>query len=203
MCTAFALVVLVAAPPAAEAAGVRRCLSRDGVMIYTDKRCEYFQAQELPSRSRPGGSAAAAGPRLSGNAFGTQGPAGSARPLPAGCPARTARGLPGHIDFAHGLRDVNRLAALYHWPGLSGAAAGPILAQLQRVVDAQVLRVEFERPGQADGYGYSTAYGPAFARPRVKPLLRVEFGLDAGPGLQTLHFDLVRHAGCVWLANLR
>lgn len=197
------LIALLAAP-AADAASVRRCLSPEGVTIYTDKRCDYFHALELPLRSRPGGSAPAIGARPVGNAFGAQGPLGSARPLPAGCPASTAQGLPWQIDFAHGLRDVNRLAALYHWPGVSGSASVPILAQLQRVVEAPVLRVEFERPGRDDYYGHAAAYDTAFRQRPARPLLRVEFGdVEIGPGLQTLHFDLVRHAGCVWLANLR
>src|SRR4051812_27576641 len=91
------LLLCCAAFPAA--ATVRRCVAPDGTLVFTDRRCADVGAVERPQSDTAPAVAPRAGYR-------------------SACP-RTLRDLVDELRTAVDTRDVNRLAAIYQWAGLS------------------------------------------------------------------------------------
>lgn len=108
--------VLATAPDAA--AQVRRCVTNDGQVIYTDRRCEALGAQERAAPPRPALRA----------------------PYRGGC-ARTLRDLVFEVTEAINARDANRLAGYYHWTGMSHAQAYATLARLDAIVQRPLVEI--------------------------------------------------------------
>lgn len=182
------LLLLLQAWPAPGTAQVRRCAGADGQLIYTDKQCSQIGATERV-------------PHASGNAL---------PPYRGGCSRRLAElvyGLSGAIDA----RDVNRLAALYDFTGMStrqgyavmtrldgivgrglvdiapiyATAAAPVLAEDGSVLDAN-----------ADGY-----YPQPEPRRRAPVGLRIEQVFADGVTLRRTAFGLRKRLGCWWLTG--
>lgn len=140
---------LAAIPPApARAQQVQRCMGADGRAVYTDRRCDDIGAVD---RLPPAG--ATEGPRL----------------FRGGCP-RVLSQLVGEINAAVQGRDVNRLAGIYDWSGVSDASASRILDRLEAIVErplvdiAPVYGETAERPAPAPepaGTEAATASAPA------------------------------------------
>lgn len=113
---------LAATTPWTAAAQVHRCETADGRTIYTDKAC-----QDIGAADRlPRGEAAA-----------------GAAPHRRGC-SRTLQDLTLELTMAIDARDANRLAALYHWPGIGTRSGYAIMDRLDAVaqrplVDARPL----------------------------------------------------------------
>jgi hypothetical protein len=104
---------LVAALPAqVHAQQVQRCTGPDGRTVYTDRRCDAIGAVDrMPQAGTADGS----------------------RLYRDGCP-RVLSQLVGEIGAASQARDVNRLAGIYDWSGVSGKAASRLLDRLEDVV---------------------------------------------------------------------
>lgn len=118
---AACLLALVALPSLlpARAQQVQRCMGADGRAVYTDRRCDDIGAVD---RLPPAG--AAEGPRL----------------FRGGCP-RVLSQLVGEIGAAIQGRDVNRLAGIYDWTGVSDASASRVLDRLEAIVERPLVDI--------------------------------------------------------------
>jgi hypothetical protein len=177
---AFATVATV---PATASAQVRRCTTSDGQPLYTDRRCEDLGATE---RRLPTGSGT--GQRL---------------PYRGGC-ARQLQDLMFEVSTAIDGSDANRLAGVYHWPGLSSRSGYAIVSRLDAIVrrplaDIRVLRhSERAAPGAA---GATDATYYAQHESRLPPVgLRIDQVLADGVTPTHTTFGLRRHMGCWWVS---
>ena len=180
----------VAAPAFAQA--VRRCESLDGRPVYTDKRCEDIGAIDaLPRPSAP----------PAGNTGGSM--------LGRGC-SRTLSDLVYRVTSAIDNHDVNKLAGVYQWAGVSDAAASRILDRLEVIVDRPLLDIVPIRPvpppltddagnvidANVDGY-YPQTVAPQ--RPTgLKVMQTTRRGVGAGTA--STSFGLRRSYGCFWIS---
>ncbi|KAF1686065.1 hypothetical protein B1992_09715 [Pseudoxanthomonas broegbernensis] len=111
----------VAQNPAPAAGPVQRCVTDEGRTLYTDRRCADLGAVDrVPP---PRGTAATDG-----------------RLQRIGC-ARTLGALAGEVGAAVRAGDVNRLAGVYDWAGVSNASASRILDRLEAVVARPLVDV--------------------------------------------------------------
>lgn len=114
----------------ARAQEVQRCTTLSGDTVYTDKRCEDIGAVDrLPDAAA--GGVATAGPLYRG-----------------GC-SRTLSDLVHQISAAIDAKDVNRLAGIYQWAGVSDASAHRILNQLEAIVQRPLVDIVPIRPEPA------------------------------------------------------
>lgn len=180
-CIALALLALAGtALPRPAAAEVRRCMLDNGQTLYTDRRCEDLGAVERRAPAHAGG---AAGTRL----------------YRAGC-ARNFQDLLYELTTAIDSRDVNRLAALYHWPGMSATPALRVMRQLDAIVQRPLVDIVPIPAAAADGedefdgyYVRTTARTPPVA-------LRLEQTLANGTTPSRTVFGLRRHMECWWVS---
>ena len=182
-----ALALACPAPPA-HAQKIRRCATAQGTTVYTDKRCEDIGATDrLPAAVPSGGIG---GPRLHRDAC-----------------SRTLSHLVQQIAGAVNARDVNRLASVYQWNGVSDAGASRILDQLEAVVSRPLVDIVPVRPppppvldeqgtvvdGNQDGYYPQTHV-------RQRPVgLRLEQTLANGSTPSQTVFGLRRSYNCFWI----
>jgi hypothetical protein len=157
---AIATIPLASAPmhvARAQDAGLQRCMGADGVAIYTDRPCD------------------------------TQGAGVRDAPRAWNAPVRrrppcalSAEDLLWGVRSALEAQDVNRLAAYYHWTGISNTEAGYLMNRLMQIsdrplVDARLVFVEREIPVTAL---------PPLAAPRALPAAEdplAEPSADAAP----------------------
>ena len=179
--------LLACLPFAAFAQKVQRCSTMDGNTVYTDKNCEDVGAMD----------------RLPRVTSGTSGSSGIYR---AGC-ARTLSDLVYQITAAIENKDVNRLASLYQWNGISNASANRILNKLEAIVDRPLVDIAPVRPAPppiVDENGLvvddnSDGYYPQTAT-RQRPVgLRVEQTLKNGSTPSRTVFGLRRAYKCFWI----
>jgi hypothetical protein len=177
-----------ASPARAQQQGVQRCTTMGGDTVYTDKNCEDIGAMDrLPSASSTGPSAAGALYR-------------------GGC-SRTLSDLVAQVSMAISAGDVNRLAGVYHWRGVSDAAALRILNQLDAVTQRPLVDIVPIRPAPApvvdaggavvdanqDGYYPTTTQ-------RSRPVgLRVVQTLKNSATPSNTTFGLRRAYNCFWI----
>lgn len=147
------LLCLTAATPWTAAAQVHRCETADGRTIYTDKACQDIGAADRLPRGE-----AAAGASLHRRTCN-----------------RTLQDLTLELTMAIDARDANRLAALYHWPGIGTRSGYAIMERLDAVaqrplVDARPLFPEdvpavTSTPLPAPAPGTAATAGPEAAHP--------------------------------------
>lgn len=121
---AFAVLSLWLAPclPQTADAQVRRCETADGRTVYTDKACQDIGA--VDRLQRDAGNTGASSHRRQ-------------------C-SRTLQDLTFELAMAIDARDANRLAGLYHWPGIGTRGGYAIMDRLDAIaqrplVDARPL----------------------------------------------------------------
>ena len=189
--------------PRAAHADVRRCVTASGQTIFTDRKCEEVDAVERLPRDSP----------TSGT-----------RPHRAGGCARTLQDLVFEMTAAIDGRDANRLAAVYHWPGMSVDAGYRIWSRLDVVANRPLVDIvpvmpvsrpapqpepvvdasrdgratEATRPSQPDPPADPDLYPQTSVR-RDPVGLRVEQTLGNGSTPARTVFGLTRHFGCWWL----
>jgi hypothetical protein len=176
----------VAAPALAQK--VQRCTTMGGETVYTDKRCEDIGAMDRLPQVTPGSSS------------------GSGGIYRAGC-SRTLSDLVYQITAAVENKDVNRLASVYQWTGVSNAAANSTLDKLQTIVDRPLVDIVPVRPQpppivDADGVvidDNSDGYYPQTAAPRRPVGLRLEQTLKNGSTPSRTVFGLRRSYNCFWI----
>lgn len=150
----------------------------DGNLVYTDRSCQSLGAVELP-REAPAAIH-------------------TSRVYHGGC-AATLRDLVYEVTAAIDSHDVNRLAAAYHWPGMTGRSANATMDRLDRIaalplVDLRVVTVDVPvaPTDQDDPY--------AVPEVRVVPTgLRAEQVRADGATPVSTHFSLRRHLDCWWV----
>ena len=181
------LIAALVLAPGLSIAGTQvfRCESVDGVPTYSDQSCASLGAVEvLPALSvdDDGGGSLVATP-------GAHARSGS---MAAMCPARSVADLPGAVGRAFATGDVNDLASLYHWPGLSTGDARRMFGRFQSLLSQPLRHVGFSQ------YGGSLAVA---GTPVPAADIGSELWLELGPAQAptTVQFDVVENAGCVWL----
>lgn len=177
-----------AAPAFAQEQKVQRCTTASGQTVHTDKRCEDIGAMDRLPQVVPGSAS------------------GSAGAYRAGC-SRTLSDLVYQITAAVENRDVNRLAGVYQWTGVSNAAANGILDKLQAIVDRPLVDIVPVRPAPppvVDRNGVviddnSDGYYPQTAPPQRPVGLRLEQTLNNGSTPSRTVFGLRRSYNCFWI----
>ena len=181
----------------AHAQKVQRCTTLSGEKVYSDKPCEDIGAiDRLPSL--PGGPTAR----------------GSSSLYRGSC-SRTLSDLVYQISSAVEAKDVNRLASVYQWSGISNESANRILDRLEAVVNRPLVDIVPVRPEPAPDLPASAAppSGPDFAAeannedrypqaPRSpRPVgLRLEQTLANGSTPSQTYFGLRRSYNCFWIS---
>jgi hypothetical protein len=165
--------------PATAEAEVRRCLLPNGQTLYTDRRCADLGAVERRAAAVASGAV-------------------PTRLYRAGC-ARNFQDLLYELTTAIDSRDVNRLAALYHWPGMSATPALRVMRQLDAIAQrplVDIVPIMAAAPDGNDEYdGYyvqTTARGPPVG-------LRLEQTLANDSTPSRTVFGLRRHMECWWI----
>lgn len=167
---------------------VQRCTTMSGETIYTDKRCEDVGGMDRLPRVTSGGM-------------------GGSSLYRSGC-SRTLSDLVYQITAAIENNDVNRLASVYQWNGVSNASANKILDRLQAIVERPLVDIVPVRPQpppivdeggnvideNADGY-----YPQSTVRPRPVGL-RLEQTLKNGRTPSHTYLGLQRSYNCFWVA---
>lgn len=155
------------AVPVEAQAAVRRCDLPDGQTVYTDRRCDAIGAVE--------------------RRVGT--PQAQFRRYRPTC-ARSVRDLYFEVSAALESRDANRLAGVYHWPGMSTRQGYDVMQRLQRIVDRGLVDLQPVYPGGED------AYTPA-TRPPVA--FRIEQVAANGSTPVRAALGIRRHLDCWWV----
>jgi len=184
----IALCALSLCSPAASAqqGGVQRCTMVDGTTLYTDKACSDLGAvPRLPST----------------------GDSGSRLNLYRGGCSRTLSDLVYQITSAINAEDVNRLAGVYEWRGVSNASAHRTLNRLEAIVKRPLVDIVAVRPApppildeegrlvdnNSDGYYPRTSV-------QQRPIgLRLEQTLANGSTPSRTVFGLRRNYNCFWI----
>lgn len=160
-------------------AQVRRCVQPDGDVSYTDHRCAEIGAVERPA---------------------DHGDAGVGRLYRGGCP-RTLQDLLFEMTQAIHARDINHLASLYHWAGMSSSAANEVMQQLDTLVQqplVDVVPVMSPSTGALPGYGHAMSAGGYGSRPVA---VRIEQTLADSVTPSRTVFGLHRYFGCLWIRD--
>lgn len=193
-----ALLLLAAAalaPSLAAGTQVNRCTAPDGTSVYTDRDCSTLGAVErLPRDRRFDDSGAPAAPT---RAFAYR-----------GC-ARSVAQLIQELTAAIDARDVNHLAAFYHWPGISSRAGHGLMERLERIARQPVLDIvpvgsaarSVAQPDSAPGFAslpVSRSPLPAHRGPPVALRVHQAVGQEAAPARTV--FALRQHLDCWWIS---
>ena len=178
-----ALSLLLLFPAAPAAAQVNTCLYPDGTIVYSDKACPTLGAERAPDDVRP-------------------------RLLPRyrnSC-VHDVQALMIELSTAIEIGDVNQLAALYHWTGLSTRAGYDIMARLEAIAARPLVDIlpVYADPAPAPGslysgslYSGSLYFPPPEAHHPVG--IRLEQTLDNGVTPSTTTLRLQQVAGCWWV----
>ena len=161
-------------------AQVRRCALPDGTTVYTDQACVALGASERVPRSGSGTS--------------------GVRAHRGGC-ARNLQDLVYEMTTAIDAGDVNRLAGVYHWVGVSATSAVGLMDRLDVVAHrplVDIVPVTAQMPG--DPSTTATGLYPQTTVRRPPVALRLEQTLSNGSTPSTTLFGLRRHLDCWWIA---
>jgi len=175
-------VALAGAIPATTAhAEVHRCTTPDGGSVYTDKRCGDIGAIDRLPQTQPG-------------------PAGASRLYRSSC-SRTLQDLVYELTSAIDSRDVNRLAGVYDWAGMSSTRANDVMDRLDAIAQRPLVDVMpvMPRAPDADGTLVDGEYYPQDTVRRAPVGLRLEqtIGKSAAPARTVL--GLRRYMDCWWV----
>lgn len=180
-----ALLLVPASVPSSALGEVRRCSGPDGTTIYTDRRCRDIGSFERLPRDHQ-----------------TQ---ATTRLHRGGC-ATTLQDLAYELTTAIDSRDVNRLASIHHWVGVSSRSAEQLMRRLDVIVKRPLVDIEpVEARSWASGSidAVITPEGDVILPPpppRRAPVgLRLHQTLVNGSTPQQTVFGLQRHFGCWWL----
>jgi hypothetical protein len=171
-------------------AQIRRCTRPDGEVVFTDRACSDVGGADRPAP-------AVHSPVYGGKAY--------AR----GC-SRSLRDLIFEVTAAIDSRDVNRLAGVYNWTGMSNRNGYAVLERLDAIANRPLLDVSAVLPApqlslQSDGDMTVSGTVDAQAWPgatvvqRSPVALRVEQTLANGSTPSRTVFGLRRHMGCWWI----
>lgn len=171
-------------------AQIRRCTAPDGQVIFTDRACSDVGGAERPAPS-------------------VHSPAYGGKAWARGC-SRSLRDLIFEVTAAIDSRDVNRLAGVYNWTGMSNRNGYAVLGRLDAIANRPLLDVSAVLPAprlSLDADGDMTVSGAVDAQAypgatvvrRSAVALRVEQTLANGSTPARTVFGLRRHMGCWWI----
>jgi hypothetical protein len=167
----LALLALWTLPSQAQ---VRRCTGPDGTAIYTDRRCADIGATDRvphPTAGQPG------------------------RFYRGGC-AHNLLDLVYELTAAVDSHDVNRVAGLYHWVGMSSSGAVAVMDRLDLIAQRPLVDIVPVYPASAGGEG---DYYPQATVRRAPIGLRLEQTLSNGSTPSHTMLGLRRYLGCWWV----
>jgi hypothetical protein len=164
-----------------DAQVVNRCRDANGVTLFTDRPCHSHGATPIAAPEALPGTELARGITLHRR------PHGDIPEAALGCPARDPPQLLERIQEALLHRDLNALAGLVAWGGAGRHQAERVLGDLQSLIDgnARGLRLHHDAWAASDQ--------------ALLPRLHIHRDLQALDPPQS--YQLVRGAGCVWLAG--
>ena len=173
--------LLAGVPATVARAEVHRCSTPDGGSVYTDKRCSDIGAIDRLPRAQAG-------------------PAGASRLYRSSC-SRTLRDLVYELTTAIDSRDVNRLAGVYDWSGMSTSSAYAVMDRLDAIAQRPLVDVTPVVPqvAEADGNLVDGEYYPQVALRRAPVGLRLEQTLGKSATPSRTVFGLRRHLDCWWV----
>lgn len=210
----FAITVLAAAlamPYASRveaSAGIQRCQSDDGSVVYTDKACGAFGADALPVPAELQMRIASdrknevrlddATATATVDASTTMPIQGAARrSMMSGC-ARTPTQLTMDLQGALALRDVNRIAESYHWVGMSHDAGQRTLARLEAMAAQNLTDVRYFDASISSGLSdFADASQSIEQASSAGGVMQLSFGTD-GMG-RVVDFDVEKYQGCYFI----
>ena len=163
--------------PHATVAVVHRCALPSGGTAYTDRKCEELGAVERAP------SAAQSQPQL--------------RSTRTTC-SRTLRDLAYELSAAIEAHDVNRLAGVYHWAGLSTRQGYATMSRLQAIADRPLVDLQPMYPRSLDADFYPQA---AASRPPTGLRLS-QVSKNGSTPIDTV-LGLRRHLDCWWVSDGR
>jgi hypothetical protein len=179
-------ILLIWATPAVAQNPIQRCIGANGSPVFTDQPCTALQAAPLAPATTQSENSHPLEPR-------------------ATLCAATLDELRQSVIDAFANHDANRLAGLMLWNGYGHGAA---------VADIRTLSVLMQRPlldlsparDSPPAAGGSSADPFATATPLALPSVSDQLvlhtaGTDGSGSPHELRFDIVRHAGCLWLRN--
>lgn len=169
--------LVLATLPFRVAAEVRRCVMPGGNVVHTDRSCSSLGGVEQ-ARQDPG-------------------KAYTARLYYGRC-AATVPDLLYELTSAIDSRDVNRLAASFHWPGLSGRTANATMDRLDAIaarplLDLRVVTTDVVTEPPADDPWALPDFDVRPTGVRLEQVRR-----DSQVQVTTV-FGLRKHLGCWWV----
>jgi len=172
-------------PAGAASAQVRQCTAVDGGVVYTDRQCADIGAiDRLATRT----------PSL-----------GVGARLHRGC-ARSIQDLVYELSNAIYASDVNQLAGVYDWVGMSTANGYRLMTRLAAIAKRPLVDVQPMYSGGFDPYGdiveFDAETGELISKPPRKPRLiglKVEQTLANGSTPSRTVFGLRQYLGCWWV----
>lgn len=179
---AWLAAIAASAVPVTASAQVRRCMTGDGQVLYTDRRCE-----DLGATERRAGQNTGSRHRL---------------PYLGGC-ARQLQDLMFEVSMAIDGGDANRLASVYHWPGQTSRTGYAVVSRLEAIVKRPLVDIRALRPEESVHAGTAGAAAPGYypqQSSRLPPVaLRIDQTLSDGVTPSRTTFGLRRHMGCWWV----
>jgi uncharacterized protein DUF4124 len=181
------LLLLFWAAPVVAQNPILRCVGANGSPVFTDQPCTAMQAAPLDPAAKPNEN----GHPLE-------------EPPPILCAATLGELRQSVIDaFAN--HDANRLAGLMLWNGYGHGAAVVDIRSLSALMKRPLLDLGPPRDsppaGDASSADPFTPATPPATPPVSDQLVLHMAGNDGGDSPHELRFDIVRHAGCLWLRN--
>jgi hypothetical protein len=178
---ACAVALAGAIPATAARAEVHRFTTPNCESVYTDKSCSAIGAIDRRPQSAAG-------------------PAGASRLYRSSC-SRTLQDLVYEITASIDSRDVNRLAGVYDWNGMSTDSAYAIMGKLDAIAQRPLVDVlpVMPRAPDEDGTLVDGEYYPQDAVRRAPVGLRLEqtLGKSAAPSRTIL--GLRKYMDCWWV----
>lgn len=184
----LSLMLIMNCVPVTAGAQVRRCTGGDGALVYTDRKCEDIGAIErLASGSVSG-------------LYGTH--------VYRGC-SRSVQDLAYSLSSAIQSGDVNALAGVYDFSGVSTSSGYQMMDRLALITKRPLVDVQPMYSGGNDPYGYPypgivefDETGAIIPQRITKPRLiglRVEQTLANGSTPSRTVFGLRKNMGCWWV----
>jgi hypothetical protein len=179
-------ILLIWAAPGAAQNPIERCIGANGSPVFTDQPCSALQAAPLAAAAQPSHDSQ------------------PVEPPPILC-AVTLAELRQSVINAFANHDANRLAGLMLWSGYGHGAAVANIQELGALMQRRLLDLGPARDSPPAGAGSSaepfTPASPPASPPVSDQLVLHTAGTDGSGSPHELRFDIVRHAGCLWLRN--
>lgn len=167
---------------AADAARLHRCIDAEGNPLFSDQPCSAQGARRpedpaLPSPEDLARSAAELAERDARLGY---------------CPAWSLESLQEELQASFDARDINRLAALYHWPGATRHSSTVVLDELEQLLSRRLSGMAVEEAELPLGWQPGD--------PEPPPRLRLELAGQSDFDVPLYaRFSVLRHAGCLWI----